>query len=124
MVDKAEEGSEAETDEEHHRLRFREVSAPPRNTPFLQARMALINLAKGWMLPMPVRLGRCMFVPVILSLASPSRFSLNGGSVRYRASVAPAVTPWWSSQRGQDTDLYDLVFLRMRVANEKLLYRN
>src|SRR5438270_642907 len=68
MVDKAEEGAEAETDEEHHRLRFREVSAPPRNTPFLQARMALINLAKGWMLPMPARLGRCMFVPVILSL--------------------------------------------------------
>ena len=93
MADEAEKGTEAEREEELHRLRFREVSAPPRNTPFLPGKDDT-NKSRNRMSPTLVQLGRCMFFPVILSLASPSRFSLNDGSVRHRASIASAVTPW------------------------------
>jgi len=39
-------------------------------------------------------LGDILLVPVILFLTLLSRFPLNGGSVRHRASIAATVTSW------------------------------
>jgi hypothetical protein len=89
-----EEGTETETEAEHRCLRIRESSAldhsVTKNT-ILQARMTLINLAKGCH-PCPSVVCDVLYVPVILSLASPLEWRF-----RRRACVAAAVRPWQSS---------------------------
>src|SRR5260221_9539435 len=74
--------------------------------------MTPINFAKGCH-PFPSVLDDVLFVTVILLLVSPSRFPF-----KWRFCPAPgiaAVTPWQPSLRASP--------FRMRVTNEKLLYR-
>ena len=76
----------------------------------------LINFAKVSH-PYLSILGDVLFFPVILSLASLSRFPLEWQFCRALARVAAAVTP------RQGSGLCRLVVLGRRVINEKLLYK-
>ena len=106
MVDGAEEGAEAETEEEHGHLRIREASARSlgqkviKNIPFSRRGLRQGISQKDVHYGCPFEAMYCFSQSFYLWL--PRQDSrLNGKFVRRAASIAADLTCWQSSQWGQ-----------------------